>query len=319
MRCVDSFELDITVDKGVPGGFISFATFSHKTAAQVARHGLPLPLVAPIWGLDAPPWGLTWKNVAQEAEVSFSEHFRGPILAAPLKSGKWGLRSVSSREATKWLHALLSKLEDPGDQVTSHSLKCTTSWLAKAGANGEHSLVLGHHSSGKGSLEVFSRDLLAAPLRTLEGALRQVRVGSLQPDRTRSGIIQQPDKEDCRNAASGDTHHDQKTKAPAAQDEESSSSSSSSDSSTDDEESDDESQAEHWTQMASDLSHRQSWRSSTMYQHLVSKVVHLVADPVSKQFQCGIHASAEHAAEVSQTALLETRKCKRCQRAIGEI
>ena len=96
---------------------------------------------------------------------------------------------MSSKEASKWLNAILAKLDGPVENISSHSLKCTTlSWLAKAGANENHRLVLGHHSSGKGSLEVYSRDLLAAPLRTLEEILRQIRVGGLQPDRTRSGI-----------------------------------------------------------------------------------------------------------------------------------
>ena len=242
LKCVASFELDIANDNSTPCGFIGFSTFSHKTAAQVAKHGLPLPLVAPIWGMESPPWGLSWKAVADEAEIEFSETYKGPVLPAPSKAGKWGMRSVTSSEATKWLNAILAKAGDVADRVTSHSLKCTAlSWLAKAGANGEHRLVLGHHSSGRGSLEVYSRDCLAAPLRTLEEVLRQIRVGSLQPDRTRSGMIQQPIRDDCRThkppqeAPEEQGHETESQDVPEERDDgsDSSSSSSSSTSSSD--------------------------------------------------------------------------------------
>ena len=321
LRSVDSFELDVSMDRGVPCGFISFATYNHKTAAQVARHGLPLALVAPVWGLDSPPWGLSWKTVAEEAEMNFAEHFKGPVLPTPLKNGKWGLRSVTASEASRWLNALLTKNGDTIEQVSSHSLKCTTlSWLAKAGANAEHRLVLGHHSSGRGSLEVYSRDLLAAPLRTLEEILRQIRVGSLQPDRTRSGILQAATRADCREEPPRGSPCDETLtiddKAPDAEEHDSSSSSSSSDSSSGSD-SGDEGEDSHWTQVSADKSHRQAWGSSTMYQHAISKIVHVEADSETKQFQCGIYASSEHLV-VHESAFLETRKCKRWQRALGE-
>ena len=55
------------------------------------------------------------------------------MLPAPLKTGKWGMRSVTSSKATKWLNAILAKAREVADRVTSHSLKCTAlSWLAKA-------------------------------------------------------------------------------------------------------------------------------------------------------------------------------------------
>ena len=229
LRSLRSFDLDVSLQEGTPCGFMGFSTFLHKTAAQVAKHGLPLPLVAPIWGLEAPPWALSWHRI-EEAEIDFDEGYQGPALPAPLKSGKWGTRSVSSKEASKWLVALLTKLDGPMEGVSSHSLKCTTlSWLAKAGANENHRLVLGHHSSGRGSLEVYSRDLLAAPLQTLEDILRQIRVGVRQPDRTRSGILGAPKKADCREKPTAESQSEQ----PA--DDNSSSPSSSSSSTSDSE------------------------------------------------------------------------------------
>ena len=312
VRKVRTFELDIALQNGNPGGYVSFTTFSHKTASQVAKHGLPLPLVAPIWGLESPPWALAWHRVSKEAQIDFEDHYQGPVLPAPLKSGKWGARSVTSKEASKWLNAILSKLDGPVEGISSHSLKCTTlSWLAKAGANENHRLVLGHHSSGKGSLEVYSRDLLAAPLRTLEEILRQIRVGALQPDKTRSGIVGEPTKQDCRDRPQGEQS--------GKPDSSSSSSSSSSTSDSEDEVSDEhEHNPEHWSNLLTDRQHEQGWNGKTMYQHKLSKVVHLETEQNSGLFQCGITASHEHE-PVTKTLFLETRKCKRCKKAIGEI
>ena len=317
MRAVNSFDFDVSTEENHVHGFLGFTTFNHKTASQVARHGLPLPLVAPIWGLEAPAWGLMWKKVAREAGVNFNEAFAGPVLPAPLKNGTWGSRSVGSSEASKWLLALLNKVSDNLETVSSHSLKCTTlSWLAKAGADEAHRLVLGHHSSGRGSLEIYSRDMLAAPLRTLEGVLRQIRVGALQPDRTRSGIIQKPTRDDCRDTDPQNSGTEERPGREASSSS-SSSSTSSSDSDSADNESDAEDQIGHWAKLSQDNKHQQSWGIRTMYQHKLSKVVHLEADSEKRQFECGIIASHEHEI-VTQTLFLETRKCKRCQKAVGE-
>eukprot|EP00435_Cladocopium_sp_Y103_P019029 s203_g4.t1 len=323
VRCVNTFELDIDVDQDRVDGFLNFSAYTHKTAAQVARHGLPLPLVAPIWGLTSPAWGLEWKRIAQEAESSLDQKNNSPLLAVPTKSGRWGQRSVTSKEASKWLVELLSKISPDLHSVSSHSLKCTTlSWLAKAGSSEPHRLILGHHSSGKGSLEVYSRDLLAAPFRTLEEVLRQVRIGALQPDKTRSGMIRQAAVADCRDIPqSSDQTASNQTNGPDPQKADSSSSSgSSSSSSSTDSESDssgDEGKPRHWTKISSRRSHIKAWGEMTMYQHKSSKIVHVESDSETRQFQCGIVASDEHEI-ILETTLLDTRKCKRCQRAIGE-
>ena len=48
-------------------------------------------------------------------------------------------------------------------------------------------LQLGHHSAGDGSLNAYSRDLLAAPLREYTAMLGSIRHGAFNPDLTRSG------------------------------------------------------------------------------------------------------------------------------------
>ena len=70
---------------------------------------------------------------------------------------------------------LLKQRGEDISEVSSHSLKATVlSWMAKAGSDPHHRTILGHHSSQRGSLEVYSRDMLSAPLRTLRDVLRQI-------------------------------------------------------------------------------------------------------------------------------------------------
>ena len=112
----------------------------------------------------------------------------------------------------------------------------------------------------------------------------------------------------------GPSPHDNESSSPDNKSD-SSSSSSASTSSSDSEEDNHDSRV---CELGKDLSHKQSWGNGKMYQHTTSKVVHLESVAETRQFECGIHASSKHVA-VQETAFLETRKCKRCQRAIGEL
>ena len=42
-------------------------TRSHKTARLVAKGGLSMPLVARVWGVTSPPWGLAFTRVCHLA------------------------------------------------------------------------------------------------------------------------------------------------------------------------------------------------------------------------------------------------------------
>ena len=199
-------------------------------------------------------------------------------------------------------------------EFSSHSLKCTTlSWLAKAGSDPHHRLVLGHHSSQKGSLEVYSCDMLSAPLRTLEDMLRQIRIGALHPDLTRSGHVSQPTRADCRDER--DPSPQQEDDEPA-EDVELSSGSESSSSSESTGSSSSENEQVHWSRLgaADPSTQSKSWGDGQMYQHKVSKMVHLLADSELELFKCGMKAGSEHV-HIQKTPFLETRKCKRCVRA----
>ncbi len=86
--------------------------------------------------------------------------------------------------------------KDP-EMTTFHCLKGTAlSWAGKGGLNAETRQVLGHHSTGKHSHEIYNRDLLAEPMRQLELILQRIRTGSFLPDASRSGMITEATVED---------------------------------------------------------------------------------------------------------------------------
>lgn len=58
-----------------------------------------------------------------------------------------------------------------------------------------------------------------------------------------------------------------------------------------------------------------SWGTGIMYQHVLSKIVHLKLSDEAKTFVCGVNATKDHSL-VKSTQFLESRKCKRCTRVL---
>ena len=77
-------------------------TRSHKTSRLVAKGGLAMPLVAPVWGVTSPPWGLMFLKVARLAGRQLENFDHEPLLAAPNMTGGWSSRSVTTKEAGQW-------------------------------------------------------------------------------------------------------------------------------------------------------------------------------------------------------------------------
>ena len=67
LKKVRGYVKDVVTQNGAVNGYLEFRTRTHKTARTVARQGLSMSLVAPLWGLLTPPWGLTFIKVAQLA------------------------------------------------------------------------------------------------------------------------------------------------------------------------------------------------------------------------------------------------------------
>lgn len=76
------------------------------------------------------------------------------------------------------------ELDASMNALTSHGMKATTlSFLSKWGAHPDDREILGHHSlKNRTSLECYSRDIQAGPLRVLESCLKEVRIGAFRPD-----------------------------------------------------------------------------------------------------------------------------------------
>lgn len=109
------------------------------------------------------PSGMLSEKIAEAVSLDFANFGCGAVLPSPNREGKWSQRSVTSDEASRWLVELLEPHTGDLEDVSSHSLKATTlSWLAKAGSDPHHRTILGHHSSGKGSLEVLQRQAFSA-------------------------------------------------------------------------------------------------------------------------------------------------------------
>jgi hypothetical protein len=75
--------------------------------------------------------------------------------------------------------------------VKVHSLKVTLlSWAAKRGLPPDVRKALGYHiDSNEMSMMTYSRDAMARPLRKLEALLAEVRLGTFNPDTSRSGRL----------------------------------------------------------------------------------------------------------------------------------
>ena len=168
-----------------------YKTRSHKTARLVQKQGLSMPLVAPVWGVGKTPWALEFAKVSKRADRPLEILHSIPLLPAPTEEGGWTNRSTSAQEAKKWLLSILSRaLDGEPEMTTIHCLKSIAlSWAGKAGLSAETRQVLGHHSTGKHSHEIYNRDLLAEPIRQLELVLQRIRTGSCLPDASRSGMI----------------------------------------------------------------------------------------------------------------------------------
>eukprot|EP00435_Cladocopium_sp_Y103_P007410 s3328_g2.t1 len=301
LKKVRGYVKDVIEVNGAISGYIEFRTRSHKTARLVSRQGIAMPLVAPVWGLSSPPWGLNFIRVAELAGIQLSALHDDALLPAPVGSldAGWQPRSVTTNEAGKWLRSLLSGQLGEIEYTTVHCLKGTPlSWCAKAGLSETTRLLLGHHVSGKHSADVYARDALAAPLREFDGVLQNIRGGNFMPDATRSGMIGEATRQDPKDSFTVSIEEEK----PA----DSSSSSSDSDSSSDESHRD-------LLLPADPVGEKAQWEPDyEMYQHDKSQIVHLRAEGSQQNsFSCGVRMTAGFK-RVKEVDFLMFRKCKRC-------
>ena len=185
--------LDETEDKHAAfSSFIEAETTGDKTkTGQTAKRArLLVPVVGLSRGIADTPWARAWLSLRDKLflNAKTDECLQLELMA----DGTYGRGRILPGQATTWLRALLLKLGATAEElgnVGSHSCKATLlSIAAKGGLNRDTRRTLGGHSqTGDRSVDVYSRDLLAAPLRELAHLLAKVRVGAFDPDASRSG------------------------------------------------------------------------------------------------------------------------------------
>eukprot|EP00435_Cladocopium_sp_Y103_P015409 s326_g3.t1 len=298
LRKVRGYYKDILETNGTITGYLEFRTRSHKTSRLVAKQGLAMPLVAPVWGLLSLPWGLTFARIASLANRDLGDLVDDSLLPAPSETGTgtWQGRAVTTTEAGNWVRSLLSKRLGEIDYTTIHALKSTPlSWCAKAGLDQPTRLLLGHHTTGKQSADVYARDVLAAPLREFDIVLQNIRNGSLRPDATRSGMVGKVTEVDPKDSYV--------VPPPADTDDKMSDSSSSSESETS---SADESHTDLLLP-GDPVGEEKAWEVDLdMYQHVKSKIVHVrAAGSQQEAFSCGVRKTADYVKEALRARGLE--------------
>ena len=189
IRSITKFDVDMIGSQG----YLEARTTDHKNRRKGTGLGMSLCLVAPASGLGKKPWALSFLEAARDVGIELENGHRGPLLPRLSYSHEWTNSAVSASETTSWLNRIIEALVPGGcaEGLTSHGMKATTlSWLAKGGWSEPTRLILGHHSLGsRRTLESYSRDVQAQPLRELEDCLRMIKAGSFLPDATRSGMM----------------------------------------------------------------------------------------------------------------------------------
>ena len=161
-----------------------------KTGNTKAKTDLLFPAAGLSKGLSGVDWAAAWLDVRSRLDLNAAED--QCLMPKPLVGGQFAAGRIEASQLTEWLRHLLEVLEVPRVclvNVGSHSCKATLlSMAAKAGMPKEHRRTLGAHATpGDKSVEAYSRDTLAAPLRELAKLLRVIRLGQFDPDATRSG------------------------------------------------------------------------------------------------------------------------------------
>ena len=184
-RCAKEPVLDTVGDFG----YMETAFLEHKTARAGTKKALPI--VAPARGLVG-PWAQDWARTRRGAGLDAAKN--GTMLPALGDNGQWLNVSYTTVEFASAVREVLLRRGVPGESLNNigaHSMKATLlSWAAKFGIDKVTRRTLGYHAEpGDRSVETYSRDAMAAPLRHLDRVLEAVRRGAFHPDSTRSGFF----------------------------------------------------------------------------------------------------------------------------------
>ena len=197
-RCSDAARivveplLDEPEDGDPESSFIEAVTQGSqvKTGNTSEKADLALPVVALSRGISDSSWGAAWLGLRAELFLDATED--ETLMLEPLADGTFGEGRIQAGQATAWLQHILLKLGVPAAELTnigSHSCKATVlSIAAKAGLSRDTRRTLGGHATpGDNSVDVYSRDALAAPLLEVGLLFMKIRAKLFDPDSSRSG------------------------------------------------------------------------------------------------------------------------------------
>ena len=145
-RHVEEIILDYDEDFN---GYLEVTTRWHKTARNADVKAKLLPVVAPCIGLAEESWVKYWVELRTAVGLLVKGGIKSLLLPASdlHEVGRWTVRPIEAREATKWLRDVLECLR-PGYRAcgSSHSLKSTPLlWCAKLGIPEKDQDTLGRH------------------------------------------------------------------------------------------------------------------------------------------------------------------------------
>ena len=191
-RVVSEPTLDEEEDGDPEASFLEAETQGSqvKTGNTSQKADLAMPIVALSRGISDTPWGAAWLSLRRQ--LCLDAALDECLMPEPLADGTFGEGRIQAGQATTWLRHLLLKLEVPPEELTevgSHSCKATIlSITAKAGLSKDVRRTLGGHATpGDTSVDVYSRDVIAAPLRQVALLFTKVRAKLFDPDSSRSG------------------------------------------------------------------------------------------------------------------------------------
>ena len=186
-RCTVEPCLDIAADGS--SGYVETRFMQHKTSRPGSRRALPI--TANAFGLRRAPWADAW--LRGRAAAGLEAGAQGTLLPAAARAG-WHSVPLKTTEFASQLRALLLEMGFAAEELVgigAHSLKVTClSWAAKHGVDREERRMLGYHvKPGDRTLESYSRDSMATPLRSLDKVLAAISDSTFIPDATRSGTF----------------------------------------------------------------------------------------------------------------------------------
>ena len=153
------------------------------------KKSILLPILAPARGVDGSVWPTKVLAAFEAVGLSFSGYLNQPLFKPIDAQGFLCKRGITSEETNDFIGLLF-----PNASLSSHSCKCTClTWASKYGLSLPDRNILGRHADAtRDTSAVYSRDLCAPAVLSLQKVIDAIRGGSFNPDDTRKGYFPDP-------------------------------------------------------------------------------------------------------------------------------